>query len=199
MARRVRCATCGTQNTAAAGDCWFCGDSVIEAVVAEGQLALPGGFSSDIDRGLLRSDAIRRRIAKLEAGLALLTLLAVALCAGAFVLSKGLGITVTLLVAPALVQTTRAVRREVKRGRSISTVAKTGAFVRSLLLGIAARAAGFATFLSIMLIGLAAGQLLSKLFGGKTFLLACGSIGVAVGVYAGLRVAVKINRQRLSL
>jgi hypothetical protein len=123
----------------------------------------------------------------------------VAVCGGAFWISEGLGFTVTLLVAPALVQTTRAVRREAARGRSVSTVAKTGAFIRSLLLGIAARAAGFATFLSITLISLAAGQLLSKIFGIEEFRLVAGCMGAAIGLLAGFWVAIKINRQRLSV
>ncbi len=203
MARRVRCATCGTETTAAIAACWFCGDSIIEASVSDGAIALPGGFaldaSSESTIGSTMTQAMRRRIVRLELGLGLLALLAVVLCAGAFAINKGLGITVTLLVAPALVQTSRAVRRETKRGRSLSTVAKTGAFVRSLLLGIAARAAGFATFLSVTLIGLAAGQLLSTLLGSDAFLLLFGCLGVAIGICAGFWVAVKINRQRLSL
>ncbi|MEX2187383.1 MAG: hypothetical protein WD875_11330 [Pirellulales bacterium] len=197
MARRVRCASCGTENAAASGGCWFCGDTVIEAVVADSALALPGGFVGDIAGRASPDESIRRRVVSMELGLGVLALLAVALSAGAFAISIGLGVTVTLLVAPALVQTSRAVRREAKRGRSVSNVAKTGAFVRSLLLGVAARAAGFATCLSVTLIGLAAGQLMSKLFGSDAFLALLGGLGMVIGVCAGFWVAIKINRQRL--
>lgn len=198
MARRVQCATCGSDNRAAADDCWFCGDAIRSVAVANGSIALAGGVAGDLAADL-SPDRASRGLLGGELGLALLALLAVAVCAGAFWIATGFGFTVTLLVAPALFQTARAVRREAARGRSVSTVAKTGAFVRSLLLGVAARAAGFATFLSITLIGLAAGRLLSKLFGNDAAFLVFGTLAFSFGVLAGFWVAIKINRQRLTL
>jgi hypothetical protein len=207
MARRVRCATCGTESRPHPGACWFCGESVVEASVVEasavetmtvdGSLALPGLRAGDV----AASSADPRRVALWNSrlSLGLLAALAVAVCGGAFAISAGLGFTVTLLVAPALVQTSRAVNREAARGRSVSAYAKTGAFVRSLLLGIAARAAGFATFLSITLVALAAGRLLSKMFANEAVMLVFGTLGVCLGIFAGFWVALKIQRQRLSV
>jgi hypothetical protein len=187
MGRRVQCTTCGTDNRAAADDCWFCGDAIRSVAMADRSLALAGGMAGDFSADLVPDRANSRGLLGGELGLAVLALLAVAVCAGAF-----------WLVAPALVQTARAVRREAARGRSVSTVAKTGAFVRSLLLGIAARAAGFATFLSITLIGLAAGKVVSQLFGNAAFLV-IGVLAVSFGILAGFWVAIRINRQKLSL
>jgi hypothetical protein len=198
MGRRVQCTTCGTDNRAAADDCWFCGDAIRSVAMADRSLALAGGMAGDFSADLVPDRANSRGLLGGELGLAVLALLAVAVCAGAFWIAPGFGFTVTLLVAPALVQTARAVRREAARGRSVSTVAKTGAFVRSLLLGIAARAAGFATFLSITLIGLAAGKVVSQLFGNAAFLV-IGVLAVSFGILAGFWVAIRINRQKLSL
>jgi len=199
MARRVQCTTCGTDNRAAADDCWFCGDAIRSVSMADGSIALAGGVAGEFAADLSPDRSASRGLLGGELGLALLALLAVAVCAGAFWIAPGFGFTVTLLVAPALFQTARAVRREAARGRSVSTIAKTGAFVRSLLLGIAARAAGFATFLSITLIGLAAGRLLSKLFGNDAAFLVFGTLAISFGVLAGFWVAIKVNRQRLTL
>jgi hypothetical protein len=199
MARRVRCATCGTESPARAGACWFCGETVVEAILVNGStLALPTMLSGDIATDCA-ADARTTTLWKSRLSLALLTVFSIAICAGAFAIDPGLGFTVTLLVAPAVVQTSRAVNREAARGRSLSTFAKTGAFVRSLMMGIAARAAGFATFLSITLITLAAGRLLSKMFGNEAIFLVCGALGVSLGIFAGFWVALKIHRQRLTV
>jgi hypothetical protein len=199
MARRVRCAACGTEHRAVAGSCWFCGDSVVEAVVVKDALAIVPAW---IDNAAL-SDGRRRirapNVAGSHFGLALLALTAVSVCGVAFWIAISFGITVTFLVAPALVQTGRAVRRETARGQPVSAVAKTGAFARSLLLGVAARAAGFATFLSVVLIGLSAGNLLAQLLGNQAIGIVLGGLGFAVGICAGFWVALKINRQRLSI
>jgi hypothetical protein len=199
MARRIRCATCGTQSPARAGACWFCGDSVVEAMLVDGgTLALPTRLTGEVAT-TSADDARATAVWKSRLSLALLTVVSIAICAGAFIVDAGLGFTVTLLVAPAVVQTSRAVNREAARGRSLSAVAKTGAFVRSLMMGIAARAAGFATFLSITLITLAAGRLLSKMFNNEAIFLVCGALGVSLGIFAGFWVALKIHRQRLSV
>lgn len=202
MARRVRCATCGTEAPAKAAACWFCGDSVVEAMAVDGALALSGMFAgrSATDESfapVVRSRRIARWKSRLSLGL--LAALAVVVCGGAFAISAGFGCTVTLLVAPALVQTSRAVNREAARGRSVGVLARTGAFVRSLLMGIAARAAGIATFLSITLVSLAAGQILAKVFGNEAICLVFGVVGVSLGVFAGFWVALKIQRQRISV
>lgn len=202
MARRIRCATCGTETPARAAACWFCGDSVVEAIAVHGTLTLPGSIAGstaadDPFAPVINARQIARWKSRLSLGL--LAVLAVAVCGGAFAISAGLGFTVTLLVAPALVQTSRAVNREAARGRTVSVLAKTGAFVRSLLMGIAARAAGIATFLSITLVSLAAGQILAKVFRNEAICLVFGVVGVSLGVFAGFWVALKIQRQRISV
>ncbi len=188
MGRRVHCGTCGSDNLASASDCWFCGDAI--AMLAANT---PGG-RDDPARPAQWSVGGTRQV-----GLAVLSLVAVSLCAGAFWLSIGHGIATTFFIAPALMQTAWAVERAESRGRRVSIVQKTGAFVRSLMIGVAARAAGLATFMVALMIGLAAGNLLALAFGHDWLLKAGGLAGALIGALAGFLVAMRINRQRLSV
>jgi hypothetical protein len=178
-----------------AAQCWFCGDVVVHLspMSKSHDGPWPVGNAMHSQAG---GDAAARGV---EVGLATLTVLALAICGAGFWINTGLGFTATLLVAPALIQTRRAVRREEARGKTVGAIAKFGAFVRSLLLGIAARAAGFATLLIVSMIGFTAGQFLSLFTRGIWPTIVFTVIGAALGAVAGFWVALKINRQQVTV